>query len=54
MILFTVSSFAQLKVSKVKENELIGEYKMMGVVYGTLEKQDDMCYLLPKTLSLNK
>ncbi|MBF01309.1 hypothetical protein [Flavobacterium coralii] len=38
-------SFAQLKVSEVKESELIGEYKLLGKSYAKLEKESTLCFM---------
>ncbi len=45
MMFIAVSSFAQLKVKDIdtKPDEVIGEYKMMGVLYGTIEREKDIC-----------
>ena len=41
VMLFTVASFAQLKVSKSEKNEPIGEYKLLGKPYVQLFKEGD-------------
>ena len=44
LLFITLGSFAQLKITETKKEEVVGEYKLLGKSYAKITKDDEYCF----------